>query len=399
MPLLRDFGGWGMSSVRRFSEAYGGFIADYPHVMVVAVIVLYLLSSYGNTLLKEVAMGQKDMLPKDEPTVKSIDILQDEFGGTESALFVITLETSESGSNEPVDVRDPRVLEYADLLGQKAAKLEEVVAVSGPAGLVKADGRIPQSQKTINSLMAQNPQTRRYVSPDYSMALVMMTLTDNVDEDRVASELASLIEETPHPPGVVARPSGQVVVSSSIKSQIGPDMAKTGLYSLIGVIVLVMLTFGLSVRYSATSLLAIILGTTWSFGLMGFLGMSITSQTSAGLSMILGIGIDFGIQVVARYRIERRKHGVRRGMVETMDAVLVPMSTTTLAALIGFRAMSLGELTVLRDLATMMSLGVFCCMFAAITIVPVALIIGEKLDLGWIRERIGILTPTNGGQK
>jgi len=367
-----------VSAVRRFSEAYGGFVSDHPYVMVGVVALIYLVAAYGNTLIQNVSMNQKDMLPGDDPAVKSLNAMQDELGGTESALFVLELDPTQTGSNEVKDIRDPRVLEYADILTQKAQKLDDAVSASSAADMIRREDRLSRSDNTINSLLSQNPQSTMYVSPDYSMTLVRIQLTDSINEDRLNRQLTGIVEETPKPPGIKAQVSGSVIVGSSIKAQIAPDMAKTGTYSLIGVIILVLITFGLSVRHSFTSLLAIILGSVWSFGLMGLMGMNITSQTSAGLSMILGIGIDFGIQVVNRFRIEARRMKVRQAMIETIDTVLVPMSTTTLAALIGFRAMSLGELTMLADLATMMSFGVLCCMAAALTVVPVALVIGEK---------------------
>jgi predicted RND superfamily exporter protein len=380
-----------MSSIRRFSELYGAFIADHPYILVLLVIVVALVSSFGNSLLKTTAMDQKDMLPKDDQTVKDLNFLEDEFGGSETALLVVEIKAGQSGSNEVVDVRDPRVMEYVDILAQKAEKLEDVTQVTSAADLVRRQGRIPQSKSSIDTLLGDNPQSARYISRDFSMSLVRMNLADKFDETRLYDELTSIVDDTPSPPGISATPSGSVVVSSSIKNQIGPDMAKTGQISLFLVLLLVLITFG-SVRYGLTSLLAIFLGTMWSFGLLGFLGMDITSQTSAGLSMIFGIGIDFGIQVVARFRIEARKAGVRKGMIETLDAVILPMSTTTLAALIGFRAMSLGELTVLRDLASMMSIGILCCMMAALTIVPCALVLGgdmSKFALSGLRRIVG----------
>jgi predicted RND superfamily exporter protein len=57
------------------------------------------------------------------------------------------------------------------------------------------------------------------------------------------------------------------------------------------------------------------------------------------------------------------------------------MSTTTLAALIGFGAMSLGKLTFLADMGTMMGYGVVASMLAAITIVPALIVIFDKIDL------------------
>jgi len=57
------------------------------------------------------------------------------------------------------------------------------------------------------------------------------------------------------------------------------------------------------------------------------------------------------------------------------------MLTTTLAALIGFQAMSLGKLTFLGDMGTIMSYGVAASMVAAITIVPALVIIIDTTDI------------------
>ena len=68
-------------------------------------------------------------------------------------------------------------------------------------------------------------------------------------------------------------------------------------------------------------------------------------------------------------------------MAVTLNNVIVPMLTTTLAALIGFQAMSLGKLTFLGDMGTIMSYGVAASMVAAITIVPALIIIFDTVDL------------------
>ena len=137
----------------------------------------------------------------------------------------------------------------------------------------------------------------------------------------------------------------------------------------------------------------IIFGTLWAMGYVGFIGMGMSSQTSGVLSMIMGIGIDFGIQVVTRYRFElenipglKEQHpnmdlGPKDAMAVTLNNVTIPMLTTTLAALIGFQAMSLGKLTFLGDMGTIMSYGVAASMVAAITIVPALVIIIDTTDI------------------
>jgi len=86
---------------------------------------------------------------------------------------------------------------------------------------------------------------------------------------------------------------------------------------------------------------------------------------------------------VNRFRQERKKHGIEKAMEITLSNVFTPMLVTTLAALIGFRAMSLGKLTLLGDLGNMMSLGIFFCFIAALTVIPCVLVISER----WLKSR------------
>ena len=65
---------------------------------------------------------------------------------------------------------------------------------------------------------------------------------------------------------------------------------------------------------------------------------------------------------------------------------MIPMLTTTLAALVGFKAMSLGELTMMGELGTIMSYGIAASFLAAITIIPAILVVGERLSNKKLRE-------------
>ena len=79
-----------------------------------------------------------------------------------------------------------------------------------------------------------------------------------------------------------------------------------------------------------------------------------------------------------RFRNELKSNLPNKAMELTMQSVLLPMFTTTVAALIGFQAMSLGDLTILQELGRIMSYGVFFCFLAAITIVPVISVLSEN---------------------
>jgi hypothetical protein len=201
-------------------------------------------------------------------------------------------------------------------------------------------------------------------------------LPDDKEAELIA-ELKRAVEEIDKPAGLKVGITGEIVVSDEVTRLILPTMGQTSSLSMIGILMIVTLLFA-SLRKGVTSLLAIVFGVVWVYGLIGFFGISLTSATSGSLSMIMGVGVDFGIQIVNRFRQEYAKMKAEKAMEQTLNAVILPMGITTLAALIGFSAMSLGELTLLADLGRIMSYGILTCFLAAIMVIPPILILSEK---------------------
>jgi uncharacterized protein len=364
-------------NVEEITAGYGRFIGKNPLKVLAAVIIISALMQYGNSILEQSIQDNSDMLPDTYPEISAIEIIQNEFGGMDSGVIVIELDAPQEHSTQPRDIRDAKIIKYADILSRKAAQTRYVVKAASIADTVVQDGRIPEDKATLDNLIKANPLSPGYVSGDYSMTLVKLNFIPNAPENELYDALMMIIESTPKPPGVKVDVSGDFAISTSMNRDLGPDMAKTSQTSMAGILIVIIILFG-SLRYGLTSLSVIVFGVMWAFGIMGLLGYHVTNVTSGGASMIMGIGIDFGIQVTSRFRIELKKKRIEEAMAETLRAVSTPMGTTTIAALIGFQAMSMGELTVLSDLGRMMSIGTLACMMAALTVVPIALVLGEK---------------------
>ncbi len=356
---------------------FGDLVGSRPYAIIVLIILLSALAQYGNSMLKQKVEDNSDMIPDTYDEISSLNKISDEFGGVKSGNMVVEIEPVVGGSNEVRDVREPKVMEYVRLLAENAALVESVESAASAADMVEVEGRIPHSIQSIKDALAKNPQSQTYVSSDYTMTLVKLSLMPDAVDEEVYDDMTRVVESTPAPAGVKASLSGDFATSTSMHRTLSPDMARTSMFSMVGILFIIIMMFR-SLRYGLTSLTAIIFGVTWTFGLMGLLGWEVTNVTSGGASMIMGIGIDFGIQIVSRFRIELRKLKIREAMAETVRVVAMPMGTTTIAALIGFQAMSMGELKVLSDLGRMMSIGVLCCMIAALTVVTSALVLGEK---------------------
>jgi len=170
--------------------------------------------------------------------------------------------------------------------------------------------------------------------------------------------------------------SGDPVQEVTMRELAQETMGKTSFVSFALIIVILIILFA-SLKYGLIPLLTIFFGIIWANGTLVLAGFNITPQTSGVMAMIMGIGIDFGIQVTKRFRFELRTRTQKRedAMVDTLKNVFYPMTITTLAAVIGFKCLSLGKLPVMKD---MVATGVVFCAIAALTVVPAVLVLLER---------------------
>jgi predicted RND superfamily exporter protein len=231
----------------------------------------------------------------------------------------------------------------------------------------------------------QNPYSS-YISSDYSIAAVRINYNavDDFESEAVVNELLAIEAEDAPPGGATVTLTGGPVTSVVLLNQVGPTFAITGILSFVGIFIVVVLIF-YSLRYGITSLLAVVFGSVWTFGFLGFTGFALNPNTSGALSLILGIGIDFGIQVVSRFRQELRAVKARRAIARTMPRVIVPMTISVVAIILGFKALSLGNLQFVGELGDIMALGVFMSYLAAITVIPATLVVLNTFSLKRLR--------------
>ncbi|MDO9097970.1 MAG: MMPL family transporter [Candidatus Methanoperedens sp.] len=380
--------------IKLLIEKYSNLITRHPRFVLIAMLLLTVFSIYMAGTITTKTSETRDFLPRDVEAIGTLFDIEDEFGSTNIVNLVIEVDPEYAGSNEVRDVRDAKVMRYINNIAELALHNDDVMEVTSPASILKNinGGRLPQSSREIQELTSKNGMFDSYISRDYTIALVKVRTTDDVSYDSIEVELDKILRQVEKPAGVSANPGGTILEQQVMMRSIGPDMAKTSVYSLIGILVIVLVLFR-SIKYGFTPMTTIMFGSIWAMGYVGLIGMGLSSATSGVLSMIMGIGIDFGIQVVTRYRFElknmealKERHpqlviGHKDAMAVTLNNVIIPMTTTTLAALIGFQALKLGKLSFMNDMGVIMSYGVAASMIAAITVVPSVILIADTINI------------------
>ena len=364
-------------------ERYAKFVSHHAPVVLAIFFIFTIFMGYQASLMETAGTSQKDWLPEDIEVINTFELIADQFAGSfSSATIVVEAAPGYAGSDEIRDMRDPRVLRYVDVLAERAKLVYGVVSAESAADVIKEanGGKIPSSLRSVKSLLEHNEMAKQqmsnYICDDNTMSVVRLKLQEDVDEARVVEGLNEVIKGN-KPPGVVVELSGDPVAEVTMRELAQETMGKTSFVSFALIIVILIILFA-SLKYGLIPLLTIFFGIIWSYGALVLAGFNITPQTSGVMAMIMGIGIDFGIQVTKRFRFELRTQKREDAMVDTLKNVFYPMTITTIAAMTGFLCLGLGKLPVMKDMGTMMAVGVVFCAIAALTVVPAVLVLLER---------------------
>lgn len=388
----------GRDVFKKWVRSYALFLGRNPFKILILSLLVTVVAAHLQSTLEIRSTSNQDFLPEDRPVVVAFDKIGAEFGGLSTITVAVEADPSTAASNEVRDNLDPRMVAYAWTLHQKIAKLDDVQGVDSAADLMRQGngGALPKSIDRAQELWASNPLLDQYLSQDHTLLLVRVDILPDLEEAAIYDSLDAIVKDTQRPPGVNAFMVGEIPGNIEVNQFVEPDMQRVMSYTMMGIIVVVFIVMG-NMAYGILPLFTIIFGTIWSMGMWAGLGQNLTAETSGVSSMIMGIGIDFGIQTISRFRQElARLDGPEEAIAETMANVVLPMSTTTIAALVGFRAMAMGELSFLGQMGSIMSLGVLGCFLAAITIVPALIVIYvrhiSKVKIkevpGWIVESL-----------
>ena len=170
------------------------------------------------------------------------------------------------------------------------------------------------------------PQTvlDRYTNTDRSRFLVTIFPSDNIWQD--AEFLKRFVEDLER---VDENATGMPPVFRALIEIIGKD----GRNAILLTLVVVFFVLWLDYRKPGHALMAMIpltVGVFWMVGLMGLFGVKLTVVNIMGLPMIIGIGVDDGVHIVHRWRIEG-KGKIAQVFSSTGKAILLTSATTMLA--------------------------------------------------------------------
>ena len=178
-------------------------------------------------------------------------------------------------------------------------------------------------------------------------------------------QIAGVLQYLHLPNGEVIDTSGSAVVFGAMLRSILHDGPIATLASLLTVLLLVSLTIR-PFKSALTVMATLLVGVTWMVGSAGWAGVRVTFLNFIALPITFGIGAEYALNVVTRYRQDR---DILKAVTSTGAAVALCSWTT----IVGYGSLLAARNHALQGFGSMAILGEIACLAAAITALPVAI--------------------------
>lgn len=336
------------------------------------------------------------------PIRKADMILNEHFGGTSSYHVVIQ-------GNKADDMKDPAVLKEMERLQGELKGLDGVGKVVSIADFIKRmnqamhDGdpafyTIPETKELVAqylllySFSGGGDELESFVTYDYKDAQIMLQMKSQsgyLTQDVV--DTVERFEKQEHASPDVARfiTTGLAMLAKEFNTIIVKSQIQSFVLSVVLCFLVTALIFR-SFKLGVYSMVPLLIPITLDFGIMGSTGMTLNAATATVASIDIGLGIDYCIHFLSRYR-----HEIKLGR-SVPEAIDVTMNTTgraiiynALAISAGFLVLVPSQFAIISQMGILVAVDMMTIAISAMTFLPaIIMVLPPKLAVDTADEYV-----------
>jgi len=293
-------------------------------------------------------------------------VLNAKLGGTNSLIFLV--ETPEQDG-----IKDPRVLKGISDLQAFLESQPHVGKTQSLVDLVKRMNQamhgdaanyytVPEQRDLVTqylflySLSGEPQDFDNFVDNDYKQAAVWAFLkTDSSAYANTIYEKAKTIIDRSFPPGVTVTMGGSLPQNVALNEVVTQDKFRNMAQMALIVFVLSSIAFRSPVAglFIVTPLLGVMLA---NFGLMGWAGIPVDISSSTSAAMAIGIGADYEIYLLFRFKEELRRRGsVLEATTESLLTSGKAILFVALSVIGGYAILQVSEFSFYSTLSTLVT--------------------------------------------
>ena len=376
-----------MGKLATFFEGFWPFVARIilrNRVWWIAGLVL--LTAFFVSQWKHVKFSNEEtsVLPSDHPEIIKYTQFTDVFGAEDNAIL-IAVEGRDLFTANSFNAwnRLSKQLEAAPEIVSVVSleNIEEIVRTGNQLEAQAFNPREALSDENAKSklyhLFERLPFYENLIYDPNSRAIRTIAFMDpdvvntKVRSEFILNEFKSLVENFERVSGADAKISGMPY----IKTRNAETLKKEMILFVIGALLVTALIFFFFFRsYRATfiSMVVVLIGVSWSFGIIGLLGFEITILTALIPPLIIVIGIPNCIFLINKYQQEVKKHGNQaRSLIRVISKVGNATLMTNLTTASGFATFIILSSSLLREFGIVASINIIGIFILSLLIIPI----------------------------
>ncbi len=351
----------------------------HTRLLAVFVIIITIVLGIG---LKDLTINSdfRKEMPRELPIFMLNDRISDKFGGQDTVVIAVHIDDSVDSKSAVRDIRDPWVIQSLIFLDEELRSEASITSVTSPASFFRGKNTITPQEITET---LRNPGADVFFSRNYKMALMYVTADIGSAEEQIQvfnKLIQKHIDYTPKPPGVKFGITGQPILRMTIFDLLKRDALFT---LIVAATVILLLLFVMQRSYTQGLLIfaPLSIGLIWTMGTLGWLGIPLSVATVGLSSMILGLGVEYGVFVLTRYNEERaKKMSQLDSMKTTVHGIGTAVIGSGLTTIVGFGVLSFASVPLIQHLGQTLALGIAYCLIAALFVNPVFILLEEDYE-------------------
>ncbi len=286
------------------------------------------------------------------------------------------------------DIKDPVRLKKIDELEKKIKAMPEVGTTQSIAKVTRQIGRalynegeprydkIPDNYEAVSQyfelymMNGEAEDLEKLVDFNFEKAMIMVRLKI-MDTPELRKCVKEIKEMTKNDPDIKIVGGGADVYSEMDKMVVDGQFKSLGI-SLLAILIILSIIFRFrSVKGAVLQIIPLVIAILALFGIMGWTGIDLNSTTALLSSIMIGVGIDYTIHLVWRYREEHRSgKNAEDAMRYTLHTTGRGIILNAISVIIGFAALIFSDFMSVRFFGILMVVMIFTCLIGGILLVP-----------------------------
>ena len=282
-----------------------------------------------------------DLSPKGLPEVEKYLEYSDNFGGGTN-INMLLIETDRDGLTYPETIEaiyamEEEIREIGATIYSIADAIKEVTDILERNAIIEKLADLANVEEIVFDRVAREG----LVNDEYSKTIALVYFPVGISSGELeilVNEVNSIVSRTAMPHnGHISKLTGQDAVNVEINAKLSEEQTRSMIIALLLVLSALILIFNSSI-WGFLTMIPVLFVLGWEPGFLVMLDIPLNVVTISIASIMIGIGIDYGIHITQRVREEiaagRSKIDATRTAIEKTGLSLLEAGATTTAGLI-----------------------------------------------------------------